>query len=244
MRMAAALLLLSLVSQTAVADEGYDLYLLIGQSNMAGRGKLTDEERKPVDGVFVLNAKDQWVPAAHPLHFDKPKIAGYGLGLDFAKAIRGPRPVGLIPCAFGGTSLDQWKPGGKLYKEAVRRTKLAQKSGTLRGILWHQGESDTKNDELANSYAERFVTFVGDLRKDLDAANVPLVAGELGRYLKNPRAQKINEQLHAAQPKIPQFDVASSEGLVHKGDNTHFDTPSLATFGKRYAEAMKRLQAK
>ena len=68
-----------------------DLYLLIGQSNMAGRGKLTDENRLSTDGVWKLDKHDQWVAATEPLHFDKPNVAGAGLGMSFAPNSAFPR---------------------------------------------------------------------------------------------------------------------------------------------------------
>src|SRR5205823_9265870 len=107
-----------------------------------------------------------------PVHFDKPDIAGVGIGRSFAKALLQAAPsvsIGLIPAAFGGTSLDEWKPEGKLYADAVRRAREAMKSGRLRGILWHQGESDTDKEEGARSYRERFAVMIQQLRADLGA---------------------------------------------------------------------------
>ena len=64
-----------------------DLYLLIGQSNMAGRGVLTDSNRVSADGVFKLDAAGEWQPAEEPIHFDKPTVAGAGLAASFARAM-------------------------------------------------------------------------------------------------------------------------------------------------------------
>jgi hypothetical protein len=226
-------------------EKGLELYLLVGQSNMAGRGKLAEEDRKPVPGIFMLDKQNTWVPAAHPIHFDK-KIAGYGLGLDFARTMGPGKKIGLIPCAVGGTSLDQWKKGGKLFTNAIKRLRVAQKSGTLKGILWHQGESDLGNAAHVASYPKRFTQFVADLRKEAGDPRVPFVAGELGRFLggKNAAAPKINAAFASVVKVIPSYGVASSEGLKDKGDRLHFGKPALAAFGKRYAEVMKRLQKK
>lgn len=82
-----------------------ELYLLIGQSNMAGRGKVDEESKQIHPRVFMLNKDGQWVPATDPLHFDKPS-AGVGPGLAFGKALAEAAPevrIGLIPCAVGGT---------------------------------------------------------------------------------------------------------------------------------------------
>jgi hypothetical protein len=159
------LVLVSSVTSIAMAQEklppkaDFDLFLLVGQSNMAGRGKVTEADRVPVEGVLMFNADRQWVPAVDPLHFDKPKIAGVGLGRTFGIEIAKIAPgktIGLIPCAVGGTGIDVWKPGAKdaatnthPWDDAMVRAKAALQDGTLRGILWHQGESDSNPEKSA-----------------------------------------------------------------------------------------------
>src|SRR3954468_2526779 len=108
---ALALLLLSLCTVSAQPRDR-ELFLLIGQSNMAGRGPIEAQDREPIPGVYSLNKQMEWVPAIDPLHFDKPEIAAVGVGRTFAKTLLSVNPsasIGLIPCAFGGTSLEQWK---------------------------------------------------------------------------------------------------------------------------------------
>ena len=221
-----------------------DLYLLIGQSNMAGRGKLTEANRLPTDGVWKLDKKDQWVPATEPLHFDKPNVAGAGLAMSFARALRekdSSVEIGLIPCAVGGTPLSRWMPGQDLYTNAVRRAKIAQRQGTIKAILWHQGEGDCGTPEKRNSYAERLGTMVKALRTELGLSeDVPFLAGELGPYLKDRYKGSphlvINEQIKSCEKTVPNFHCISAEGLTPNGDILHFNTESLRTFGRRYAE--------
>ena len=91
---------------------------------------------------------------------------------------------------------------------------------------------------------------ISDLKADIGCGDVPVVLGELGRYLADNRAksgrykyfEKVNEELHAAAKLIPSCECVSSEGLDPNGDVLHFNTASLRVFGERYAEAMKRLQ--
>ena len=93
------------------AQGNMDLYLLIGQSNMAGRGVLTYSNRVSADGIFKLDADGEWQAAEEPIHFDKPSIAGAGIAASFARAMADRRrgvPIGLIPCAVGGTSINRW----------------------------------------------------------------------------------------------------------------------------------------
>ena len=123
-----------------------------------------------------------------PLHYDKPEIAAVGLGRSFAKAVVAARlggpAVGLIPAAFGGSALNEWKPGAVHYVEAVRRAKAAMQNGKLRGILWHQGEADSGDAALVSSYVERFSVMIRQLRADLGAGDVPVVVGEVGRFFR------------------------------------------------------------
>lgn len=230
--------------------EKFHLYLLIGQSNMAGRGLVEEQDKVPHPRVVTFTKEQQWVPAVDPLHSDK-SAAGVGLGSSFARAMADADPsitVGVIPCAVGGTPLGRWEKNGDLYKQAVARTKAALADGTLRGILWHQGESDSGKQETAESYGKRLAQMIADLRAELGAGEVPFVAGELGLFLARDRMgvpsywPTVNEQIHQLPKLSPKTAVAPSEGLKDKGDKVHFDSASLREFGRRYAAAMQKLQ--
>jgi hypothetical protein len=243
-------LLLGLLASPAIfpadAPQNLRLFLLIGQSNMAGRGAIEPQDREPIPRVLMLNKAMEWVPAVDPMHFDKPEVIGVGIGRSFARLLAQENPsvtIGLIPAAFGGTSLDEWKPGDKLYKNAVERTKFALKSGKLSGILWHQGEADSNDEAKARSYRERFTAFVQTLREDLGAPDVPVVVGELGEYLKSPYSKIVSEQLAIIPLSVPHTAFVSSAGLHPKSDIVHFDTPSLREFGRRYALAFLSLDS-
>ena len=218
------------------------LFLLIGQSNMAGRGKVEPRDEATHPRIFMFTKAQQWVPAKDPVHFDKP-IAGVGLGSEFAREIATADPkavIGLIPCAMGGTSLDEWKTGGVLYSNAVARAREAMKSGTLAGILWHQGEADCSHGKVI-TYGDRFATMIGQLRKDLQAENVPVVMGELGRF--RAASREFNAALPDISKHVPLCAYVTAEDLKDKGDQTHFNTPSLRIFGQRYAAAFLKLKA-
>lgn len=216
------------------------LYLLIGQSNMAGRGKVEPKDEVTKPNIYMLTKDLQWVLAKDPVHFDKP-IAGVGLGSEFARQIVAVDPntmVGLIPAAMGGSSLDEWKPGGGLYQSAVTRTLAAMKNGTLAGILWHQGEADSNHDKVT-TYAQRFSVMIAQLRKDLSAEHVPVIVGELGRF--RPANAEFNTALPKVVEHVPLCAYVISEGLTDKGDHLHFDSVSLRILGQRYATAFLKI---
>lgn len=240
------LLLLVLVgaalhAATPAAPDNMQLFLLIGQSNMAGRGAVEAADKVPHPRVFVLNKELAWTPAIDPLHWDKPERIGVGLASTFARVIADTKPeakIGLIPAAFGGTSLDQWAIGGELYTNAVARAREAMKHGKLAGILWHQGESDAAADKLA-TYPERFVKMIAQLRADLGANEVPLVIGEIGRF--HASGKEVNAVLTKLPGRVPLCVCVSAEGLGDQGDKVHFDTPAYREFGRRYAQAWTAL---
>jgi hypothetical protein len=241
-------------AQTALPPkERFHLFLLVGQSNMAGRGPLTPDHNAPDPRVLMLNKAGEWVPAVDPLHFDKPAAVGVGLGRTFALEIANASPgvtIGLIPCAVGGSPIDAWQPGvfypptkSHPWDDALRRAKIALQAGTLKGILWHQGESDA-NAGLARAYEQKLHTLIARFRTELHAPEVPFIAGQLGRFADSPWSEfKIQvDQVHRNLPrKVPHTAFVSAEGLNHKGDKVHFDTESIREFGRRYAKAYLEL---
>ena len=141
----AILLSLCTIAAAAPGKENFHLFLLAGQSNMAGRAKLEDSAKTPIPHILAMNRDLKWQPATDPLHWDKARAAG-GMGRPFAEAVLKNSEdieVGLIPAAFGGTSIRQWSSDSDLYQTAIKRTKIAMKDGTLKAILWHQGEADS-----------------------------------------------------------------------------------------------------
>ena len=124
--------------------ENFHIYLLIGQSNMAGRGDVSAEK---VDSSRLLKWGDAggWVEATEPLYRDG-ETAGAGPGMSFARAMADAEPnatVGLVSAAVGGTLLREWMPGCTFYTNAVARCRAALAKGGTR-----------KFDERYQLYAE------------------------------------------------------------------------------------------
>jgi len=237
----------------AETPKDMDLYLLVGQSNMAGRGKVDEESKQVNPRVFMLNKDGQWVPATDPMHFDKPS-AGVGPGLVFGKAMAEAAPdarIGLIPCAVGGTPLKLWSPGVQdpntkafPYDDTLRRVQLALKDGSLKGIIWHQGESDRPATDFSRKqYAEKFTDFIARLRQDLNAPQVPFVAGELPQLDEKflEVNQRFNELVQGLKSTVSNYSCVSAKDLIDGGDKLHLDTNSARIFGQRYAEAMLQM---
>ncbi|MCA9248971.1 MAG: sialate O-acetylesterase [Planctomycetales bacterium] len=236
------------------AKENFHLFVLAGQSNMAGRGKVEDEDKRPHPRVLTLNQQGRWAPAVDPLHWDKASV-GVGLGRSFGIALAKVDPeitIGLIPCAAGGSPISTWEPGGyhgqtksHPYDDMLVRVKAAMKRGTLRAILWHQGESDS-NDALANVYETKLHSLIGRMRSELDADDVPFIVGQMGQFPQRPwsDAKKQVDRVHRELPgKLSRCAFVDSNGLTHRGDHIHFDSASYRQLGRRYAKAYLTLSS-
>ncbi|WP_146513565.1 sialate O-acetylesterase [Rubripirellula amarantea] len=261
LRSLVALILIALVSPVVDAQNNglpknqkdFHLYLLIGQSNMAGRGAVTDADKTPIPNILMLNQQNQWVPAVDPIHFDKPNIVGVGLGRTFAIEIAKQNPdavIGLIPCAVGGSPIASWEPGGyhsetktHPYDEMLPRLLMAMKVGTLKGILWHQGESDCQ-PQLSEVYESKLHTLIARLRTEVGDPNVPIVVGQMGQFPERPwnDDKKRVDAVHRNLPdQVSRTAFVNSDDLEHKGDNIHFNAESYRELGRRYANAYQTL---
>ena len=219
-------------------QENLHLYLLIGQSNMAGRASIPDGARGDIENCFLLNDQGEWTPAANPLNQYSSVRKDLGMqklgpGYSFAQTILHQNEditLGLVVNALGGSNIESWKKGGRLYTETVARMKVAQQTGTLKGILWHQGESNYTDTD----YLSKLVQLIADLRSDLGDASLPVVVGQINGI------PLINEQLVSLPDQVPNTACVSSEGLTAK-DRWHFDAQSQLKLGERFAEAMMEM---
>ena len=243
----------NVTQQKNTKKENFHLYLLMGQSNMAGRGKVASIDTLIHPRVFMLTKEMNWVPAKDPVHFDK-NVAGTGLGLTFGKIMANENPgvrIGLIPCAKGGSSINQWfrdslhrQTKSYPYNEMIDRAKRAMADGMIKGILWHQGESDTRNTRRVESYEQQFYAMLDSLKSDLQIESIPVVIGELGYFIVERKAiaDTFNQVLkHIAQGN-KHIAMVSADQLDHKGDTTHFNSDAYHALGARYANEMIKLQ--
>ena len=128
--------------------------LIIGQSNMGGRGFADEVPPINNDKLYVLR-NGRWRAMYVPVNPDR-KTSGINLAESFADLYANEHnvDVGIIACADGGSSLDQWQVGGLLFDHACYMAELASRTSTIAAVLWHQGESDC-SDELYPFYEEK-----------------------------------------------------------------------------------------
>ncbi|MBQ9968847.1 MAG: sialate O-acetylesterase [Oscillospiraceae bacterium] len=222
-------------------------FLLIGQSNMAGRGFL--DEAVGVDTSLIKILRNgRWQPLYRPVTPDRI-TSGVCLAESFAEAYAKKYgvEVGLIPCADGGTQISQWLPGSLLYDHAVFQAKLAQRTSTIAGVLWHQGESDCVEDRIA-PYEKRLRHVVASIRQDLQLEDVPFILGELGDFLAEHEAEflhnypAINKVIRAMDDEAARIGVVSAKNLGSNPDKLHFSAEALHEFGLRYFDVFEQLR--
>ena len=238
------------------SKRNFHVFLLMGQSNMSGGVSIAAGDAKPVPHVLKMRyAKEgeepKWVPGAHPLHPRRPnKKKRFGPGISFAEAYVADKPgvvVGLIPMAWGGRSIEQLGKGSGIYSDAIRHTKAAMQAGTLKGVLWHQGESDTVEQTRTDAYEKKLHRLIEDVREDLGNSRLPFLVGNLAEFYgtgldhKAPdrvaRIDKIKEILRSLPKKVPHTGFVESTGCSPAARaKVHFDRKSCVLLGKRYAK--------
>jgi sialate O-acetylesterase len=248
-----------------------DLWVLAGQSNMQGVGDLVDVT-PPNPRVMLLGMDGKWGMAEEPLHWlvDSPdpvhsgdpatrafrsaaahKIPkkGAGLGLPFAVDLVESTgvPIGLIACAHGATSMEQWSPskkgdgGNSLYGSMLRQVNLA--GGKVKGMLWYQGESDALGpNEPRKAYPKIFADFIAAVRADFGQPELPFYYVQIGRFVSgaDPKGWNAVQEAQRLLPeRVPNTAVVSVIDL-ELDDGIHVGTHGLKRAGQRLARIAQR----
>ncbi|MFP3597838.1 sialate O-acetylesterase [Chryseobacterium sp. SIMBA_029] len=223
-------------------------FLMIGQSNMAGRGFLK-EVPSIYDEKIKMLRNGRWQMMAEPVNPDR-STSGISLAATFASSWRlfhnQQDDIALIPCADGGTSLEDWSVEGVLFQNAVLQAKVAQKISTLRGILWHQGENNS-NSQKYRLYGEKLALIIKTLREELNVPDIPLIIGGLGDFLQDGIYGQYFSEYNEVNKALIQFAedhdhcyFVSAKGLTANPDNIHFNAISQRKFGIRYFKAFQQ----
>ncbi|KAL6650496.1 hypothetical protein ACP70R_001906 [Stipagrostis hirtigluma subsp. patula] len=226
------------------------IFVLSGQSNMAGRGGVhrrrwdgvVPPECAPDPQILRLSAGLQWEEAREPLHadIDTAKTCGVGPGMVFARAVlprlqeQGAAEIGLVPCAAGGTAIREWGRGDHLYDQMVQRARAAAVRGEIEAVLWYQGESDAESAEAAEAYKGNIEKLIKDVRADLGMPELPFIQVALASGDKRNIDKVRNAQLSVNLPNVVTVDAI---GLALNEDNMHLSTESQVKLGEMLAEA-------
>jgi hypothetical protein len=225
-----------------------DLWVLAGQSNMQGIGDLVDVT-PPHPKVMAFEMSGRWVQAREPLHWwlldparQKAHPSGAGLGLPFAVTVveKTGVPIGLLPCAVGGTYMTQWDPAkkgqgrGSLYGAMLDQVQKA--GGKVKGMLWYQGEAE-HGAANARAYPQVFRAFIASVRKDLRQPDLPFYFVQISRTLENSNAagwNAVQEAQRLVPASVPNTAVVAAIDL-EMDDFIHVGTQGLKRVGRRLA---------
>jgi len=233
-----------------IKKENVWIFIMAGQSNMAGRGIVEPEDTVSNKRIFSINKDGQIIIAKEPIHFYEPERTGLDCGLSFAKSLIKKIPdsisILIIPTAVGGSSIRQWLGDStyhnvKLFSNFLSKVEIAKQNGVIKGILWHQGESDANEKDIP-LHKQRLRALFSKFRSAIGNNELPVLLGELGSFSENPENfNLINKAIHEYSAEDKNSSVISTKDLKDKGDHLHFDSKGQRTMGNRFAEAYLKM---
>ncbi len=255
-----------MLSAQAIDAATVDVYLLAGQSNMDGRGKIAELDaalkeplkdvpiwyRQPLgdSGGFQPLAPGFSIPPGHKGGLPGPT---FGIELSFARALIAKDPkqrIALIKGSRGGTTIEQWGPGqpgkpdtqGECYRmfvDTIAKSIAALKANgdtpTIRALLWHQGESNSK--DTAEVYQAKLEKLIARIREDVSSPELPVLVGEV---IDNGERNGVRAAQKAIPGVVKNTVFVTCDGLTSSDKGTHYDTKSVIEFGQRFAAALPK----
>jgi|EP00833_Pecoramyces_ruminatium_P004432 hypothetical protein len=252
---------------TSKPDPNFHIYLAFGQSNMEGQGNVEAQDRVEDKRFKLISTADEcmgrelgeWYPALPPI------VNCYGnlgpidwFGRTLTKKLPSEIKVGVAPVAVAGCdiqlfeeanykeySIPDWMQGridhygGNPFRRLVNIAKKAQKAGVIKGVLLHQGETNNGQEDWPERVKAVYEALLKEL--DLNAKDVPLLAGEVVREEYEGMCSLHNTIIKKLPDVIPTAHVISAEGLDDGGDDLHFSSASYRILGERYADKMIEL---
>ena len=217
-----------------------------------------------VDNKELGRVKGNWYPARAPLCRPNTGLtpADY-FGRTMVENLPENVRIGVVHVAVGGCRIElfqkdkreayvktapDWMAGilkaydNDPYGRLVEMAKIAQKDGVIKGILLHQGESNTGEQDWPQKVKSVYESLLADL--NLKAEEVPLLAGEVVNADHGGVCASMNPIIATLPQVIKNAAVVSSKGLSCAADHLHFDAAGYRVLGRRYAEQMLKLMGK
>lgn len=231
-----------------------------GQANIESQDKTVDKRFQVLWTTNETNCGKKlgkWSDAVPPLASCSSKLgpADY-FGRTMVKKTDSQIRVGIVDVAVAGCSIQLFDSpisqsylnqqagwfkqrveayGGKPYERLIEMAKKAQEDGVIKGIIFHQGETDAGDGQWPSKVKKVYDNIIKDLGLGND---VPFLAGEV---LRSGSSKGANNNIAKLPQQSKNFYVVSSEGFnqaLGDGQNVHFTSQEYRDFGKRYAEKM------
>ncbi len=224
----------AVVLKQSLGGSPLEVYICAGQSNMQGarsqKALLPPELQAVQENIYVFDGAD-WRRM-------EPAEQGFGPEISFAVQMQaaGGKPIGIIKYSKGGTSLARdWNPQDpkSLYAELRRRVEAARRSMPiqLKGMIWMQGERDSREESMASAYRENLERLIQAARRDFDSPVMGFVAGRVNPlYPFVDRVRRAQESCRAEK-----YAFIDCDDLAKYDDNLHYDTASIVEMGRRFA---------
>lgn len=233
------LLLFIFISQNAFASSnGTMTYLLLGQSNMAGRGNVAELDH----GMKTMPANVTYF--LHGSKADISRQAKFGPEVAFAKELAKKYPnkkINLVKFAPGGSMMRDWQKGRPHYQTMTKQLNKVRKDhnleGDISGVLWMHGERDTKSISTAQSYKGNLERFIRTIRQDMNKANLPIVIAQISvpEAYRPAEIKMIKKAQQQTASDVSGVKVFSTEQLSKRSDNVHYDTKGQIGLGRLFA---------
>jgi hypothetical protein len=235
-----------------------------GNARAEAQDSIVDDRFRVMEAVNCPNLgreKGKWYTAVPPLCRCRTGLtpADY-FGRTLIENLPKDVKIGVINVAIGGCKIElfdkdhyesyvstapQWMIGmikeydGNPYARLVEMAKLAQKDGVIKGILLHQGESNTGD----STWPQKVKLVYDNLLRDLNLKpnSIPLLAGETVNADQGGACASMNKIIATLPQTIPNSYVVSSAGCPQRGDKLHFTAAGYREFGKRYGIQMLSL---
>ena len=255
------LALMAAASVYAEPDPNFHIYLAFGQSNMEGQGTIESQDKTVDPRFQMLSAIDNfkgrklgtWNDAIPPLANNHGGLGPTDyFGRTLVEKLDPQIKVGVVVVAIAGCSIvafdspiDQsylstqagWFKdivndyGGDPYQRLVDMAKKAKEDGVIKGIIFHQGETDEGDSDWPNKVKKVYDRLVRDIGLD---ENIPFFAGEVPYQ---GSSKGTNNNIRKLPQQSKNFYLVSAEGLNDLDMmRIHFSSQGYRDFGKRYAE--------
>ena len=221
------------------------LYIMAGQSNMCGRGAISQDDTATDERILGMDATNHFARKLEPDITQQPSpSAGLDCGMSFGRTMisvssSSLQSVGLIPCAVSSTGIREWLGDSlhavHLYSNMLSRARAGALTGRLAGVLWHQGETDADDSLICRGYAQSLQAFILKFRNDVGNPHLPFFIGKLARWCNKPYKDSVNAGITATGAALQDVYIISADDLTGKSDSLHFDAAGQRELGRRYA---------
>ena len=223
------------ITSISSASENELTFLLLGQSNMAGQGKVSElngaMKRFPANVNFFLNGSKVTLSTQQK----------FGPEVSFARRVSQvfpSRKINLIKFAPGGSLMKDWLVGGYHYQTLAKQLDKIRKKHSLdvRGVLWMQGERDTKSLLSGNHYKVSLEQFILTLRRDLAKPRLPFIIAQISipeSY--RPAVNLVKQAQQNTAKEMPAVSFFSTETLPRNADKVHLSSEGQLALGLRFA---------